>query len=306
MKGLIHFGHFLFIFMGLCLVPLFGLLADELLIVQAVSTSGKSFAIAKGARDKIALGQKSLFSTPLYSIMAQAVEVGQENSMWTISSQDTLIPFKKGEFVNYSRHANEVWTKLAELKDEYRRRELERKKEVILNPYSLSIKAGFNRAISENVNISGLESNNSRQGINGEISLGIALNPRMELSFGFRVDNDSYIEKAPAVQLKSERYLGTADFGYHFPKFPESLGNIYANLGLGIGPSQTEIDNQIVSGMSYALPYLKLGYLHPLADWSKLIVEGQVEAITADEKFASGETQKTTIINSQIKLGIRF
>ena len=281
-------------------------LADELLIVQAVSSSGRSFAIAKGARDKIALGQKSLFSTPLYSIMAQAVEVGQENSMWTISSKETIVPFAKGDFVNYSRHANEVWTKLAELKDEYRRRELERKKEVVLNPYSLLVKGGFNRAVSENVNISGLESNSSRQGITGEVALAIALNPRMEISFGFRIDNDSYIEKAPAVQLKSERYLGFSDFSYHFPKFPESLGNIYASLGLGLGPSQSEIDNQIVSGMSYVLPYLKVGYLHPLSDWSKLIVESQIEAITADEKFASGDTQKTTIINAQVRLGLRF
>ena len=58
--------------------------------------------------------------------------------------------------------------------------------------------------------------------------------------------------------------------------------------------------------MSYVLPYLKVGYLHPLSDWSKLIVESQIEAITADEKFASGDTQKTTIINAQVRLGLRF
>lgn len=296
----------LFLAIGCLLFATHRLMADELLIVQAVSTSGKSFAIAKGARDKIAQGQKSLFSTPLYSILAQAVEVGQENSMWQILSNENEVPFKKGDFVNYSRHANEVWTKIAELKDEYKRREMERKKEVILNPYSVSTKVGFTHAITENVNISGLESNNSRQGIHGEIALGFALNPRMELSFGMRIDQDSYVEKAPAVQIKSKRFLGIGDFSYHFPKFPESLGNIYAGLGIGAGPSQTEIDNQVVSGTTYVLPYLKLGYLHPLADWTKLIVEGQIEAITSNEKFASGDVQKTSIINAHISLGLRF
>ncbi len=281
-------------------------LADELMIIQAVSSSGKTFAIAKGSRDQISKGQKSLFSSKRFSIMAQAIEVGQENSMWRISKDNATVPFKKGDFVNYSRYVNEVWSKLAELKDIYRLRREEKRKKVILNPYHIAVRAGATHAFSENVNISGKTVGNNRQGVQVEANLYRSLYPMLEVGLGIRHDRDSYVEEDPTVQINSKRYFVTLDLNYHFNKFEESLGNLYGALGVGYGVSETQIDQQIISGNATILPYLKLGYLHPITEELKFVAEIQLESINANEDFTTGETQKTTIINSRAAIGLRF
>ncbi|MCK5882916.1 MAG: hypothetical protein KAG61_04445 [Bacteriovoracaceae bacterium] len=282
------------------------LMADELMVVKAVSTSGKTFAISKGSRDQVSKGQKSLFSTKRFSIMAQAVEVGQENSMWRVSKESATVPFKKGDFINYTRYVNEVWSKLAELKDIYKTRRIQKRMKVSLNPYHISARAGATHAFSENVNISGTSPSNNRQGFQGEATLYRAISPILELGLGLRYDQDSYLEKEPPLQINSKRYFVTFDLNYHFPKFVESLGNIYSTIGMGYGVSQSQIDRQIISGSATILPYVKLGYLHPLTDQVKFITEIQLEVINATEKFTTGENQKTTIVNSRAAIGLRF
>lgn len=280
--------------------------ADELLIVQAVSTSGKTFAIPRGSKNDIAVGQKSLFSSKTYSIMAQAIEVSQEFSLWKISKENSSVPFKKGEFINYSRYTNEVWSKISELKGIYKERDRAKEAEIKLNPYYLSAKLGLTTSFSENVSNTSTETNNSRSGYQLEFQVHKSIKQNMEMAFGLRIDQDSYTNKEPSVKVNSKRYFGIAEFTYHAEKFEKSKGNIYAALGTGYGLSETEIHTSTASGEAFILPYVKMGYLHPLTESTRLVVELQIESITANEKYASGIDQKTSIINTRFSTGIKF
>ena len=89
--------------------------SDELVRIQTVSKDRSSFVVALGKGDGIQVGQSSLFSTRKISLMANAVEVNRYYSLWNISEQEGVVPFKRNQFVNFSKQINSIFIEVPRL-----------------------------------------------------------------------------------------------------------------------------------------------------------------------------------------------
>ena len=105
----------------ICLSVLATEARDTLVLIQAVTTSKKSFALSRGRKDGVQPGQESLFTNRNASIVARATEVTRDYSLWEPSEERAIVPFSKEDFVTMTNAKENIWLELPELhvRDEY-------------------------------------------------------------------------------------------------------------------------------------------------------------------------------------------
>ena len=89
--------------------------ADEMVRVQTISKDRLTFVVGLGKGDGIMAGQQSLFSTRKISLSARAVEVSRYFSLWELSEKDSVVPFKKGQTISYSKKVNSIFLEIPRL-----------------------------------------------------------------------------------------------------------------------------------------------------------------------------------------------
>src|SRR5690606_38636873 len=98
------------------LYPFLSLAKEELLIIQSVSDSRKTFVIRKGKAEGILVNQESLFTSEKFSLAARVVEVNRDYSLWRLSDPRATVPFQKGETVNYTNTIENLYTEIPMLR----------------------------------------------------------------------------------------------------------------------------------------------------------------------------------------------
>lgn len=273
---------------------------DELIIVQAVSKSGKSFVIRRGAEQGVSIGQESLFSTKDASFTAKVIEVNRFFSLWNLKDNRGAVPFNKGEYVTFTNNIENIWTEIPKL-------QFAPKEELVFKKSSNWIaRMGYGIAMSESVSDTDVNNTASRSSIQFEALYANRFAVHWEWGMGFRLDRDNATLNETSLEVPTNRYMLTAELLYHFADFARSDDNMYLGVAFAYGLSNTTINESISTGTTLVLPIIKVGYIKRVSPRYALVLEGSVEAIAQSESFEDTETQTTNIVNSKFSIGVRF
>ncbi len=276
---------------------------EEVVLIQAISTSGRTFVIRRGFADGIARKQESLFTTKNASFVAIAKIVNRHFSVWEIKENKGSVPFKKGELVIYSNSVQNIWTQISKHR---LKTYLKTKKELVFKPKNRWILRGhYSYALSESISETDNDRYLGRVGFQVSAFFARRFSPSWEYAVGIRIDRENSTLENPALDVPSQRIMAAAEFTYHFG-FHRSKSNFYIGGGLAYGQSSTTVDEATSTGRALVLPIAKIGYINKISPSYSLMLEGTFESIAATEAFIDSESQSTHILNSKFGIGIRF
>jgi hypothetical protein len=272
---------------------------EELVMIQAVSASYKSFAIRKGATDGVVIGQESLFTNKNVSFAATAKAVNRYFSVWEVVDKRGTIPFDKGDFVSFNSTLEQVFAQIPKLRQDTR--------DLAFRPFSSWVARGsYTATLSEAVSEASTEQAAGRSGFNAEMLFARRFHRYWEFMVGGRIDRETAQLSEPALDIPTQRTMLAGELLYHFPALKNSDDNVYVGIGMAWGRSQTTIDETVSVGSALVLPAAKIGYQYALSDGKKLLFEGVLEAISSEESFEDTTAQSTSVVNSKFSIGLRF
>lgn len=274
---------------------------DELVIIQSVSTTQKTFVIRRGADDGVVIGQESLFSTENISLRMKCIEVTRYYSLWEVSNKRATIPFLKNNYVTYTNNLDRVTIEISDLVDA----EKEYSKVILKNNFWV-FRSAISFTIFESISSTGANSESSRGGFQFELFKPTQIFPQVDWAWGLRYDTESVILKNNNLEIPSERILGMTEFTYNFEAFKKTNDNIYASLGAGLGTSTTDVNGEISSGYSIVAPVVRIGFNKAYSSNLVFLIEGTGEAISTTEEFANGVEQTTNLVNMKVTFGVKF
>lgn len=273
--------------------------ADEMVRVQTISKDRLTFVVGLGKGDGIMVGQQSLFSTRKISLSARAVEVGRYFSLWELSEKESLVPFKKGQTISFSKKVNSIFLeipRLYKLKDD----SFHKEKNYWVGKWYYSL------SLSESVSGASSSDQLLRTGTHFEINYLKDWTTKLDWSFGVRYDREVSKRQNPGIEVPNTKFFVIGDIYYHFSRFGESKVNPYLSLGVGIGYSITSISNSLSKGYAMILPAIKGGFQTEFAEKKFLLAEATIESVSSTETFASGIEQKTGTLNAKASIGYKF
>ena len=273
--------------------------ADEMVRVQTISKDRLTFVVGLGKGDGIMVGQQSLFSTRKISLSARAVEVSRYFSLWELSEKDSVVPFKKGQTISYSKRVNSIFLeipRLYKLQDD----SFHKEKNYWIGKwyYSLSLSESVSGATSSDQLL--------RTGTHFEINYLKDWTTKLDWSFGVRYDQEVSKRQNPGLEVPNTKFFAIGDLYYHFSRLGESKVNPYLGLGFGIGYSVTSVSSNISKGYAMILPSVKGGFQTEFAENKFLLAEAAIESVSSTETFTSGVEQKTSTLNAKASLGYKF
>ncbi len=286
------------IFCILILIP--GLArAYELVVIQGISETKKSFITRNGKRQGVIIGMTGTFTSENISILAKAINVTGQYAQWEIINKEAIIPFEKGSMVTWYPAQEYLWA----LSPESERRKYI-KSQMIVTRSSFIFKGAITRGLSESVS-DVQASNPTRGGYMGEIYYEKPLTPTISFDVGLRYEQE--VINYTGVSLTTKRNLAIADIIYYFDGLKELLGGgkIYVAAGVGYGLSNTETVGLSQSGPVGLLPAAKIGLSLPVSsDWDFLL-DSAFESLQTREEQQDGRVQTTTQTNLRMGIGLR-
>jgi hypothetical protein len=205
----------------------------ELVVIQTISKSGKSFVTRNGKGSGIAPGVRGTFTGNNVSVIARAKTVTRNYTQWILDNQDASVPFKKDEIVTYHNTSEYVWTLMP---DETRKKFM---KDLIHTEKSaLQMLTAFTRGISQSVSEVAPAENLQIGGYMLEFLYEKEYSKNVSLLAGFRLENE--VVNLNQASLTVARQIGIIEGIYYLNKL-ESFFNaqIFGGLGLGYGLSTT-------------------------------------------------------------------
>jgi hypothetical protein len=280
---------------------------EELQVIQAVSSTKRSFVLTKGISEGVSLGQEVIISNENVNIVCRAVEVNRNYSLWEPVDPRLNIPFKRDDIVSFNPHSfGNIALNIdgIELPESY-------KKEFSYfrdsNNWSMSY--GYAIGLYQTSSEVSRENSTRRKGSQFQAEYHWRFQPEFELAGGMRYDIEvSRIEAGGNVDIESTRLMATASITYHLLNLSEGNNNWYVTLTGGIGNASTTINEETSKGNAFLIPELRVGYLVPFTKTKALKIEASVENITSSETFESSgsEEQNNSIVNSKLTIGLRF
>ncbi|MBK25309.1 MAG: hypothetical protein CME70_15045 [Halobacteriovorax sp.] len=273
---------------------------DQLVVVQTVSTSKKTFVIRKGFVDGIAIGQESLFTIRNAGVVATATEVNRTMSIWEVNDKRGGVAFEKGEFVTFTNSIENLILELPKL-------EKISEKGLRFKTKNYWIARGnLSYALSDSVSSLEAEAQSTRSGYQVEGLFVVNFDPRWELGVGIRYDSEVQKISEPVLDVPTTRLAAIGELNYLFNQDETDRSYFYVGAGLGYGISSTTVDESVSTGSVFILPVLKLGFSKFIGNSKWVLLEAAMESIGAQESFADGVEQNTTIVNSKMSIGFKF
>lgn len=273
---------------------------DKLVVVQAVSTSKKTFVIRKGYIDGIAIGQESLFTIRNSGVVATAKEVNRSMSIWEVNDKRGGVAFDKGEYVTFTNSIENLILELPRLE------KMADKGLKFKNKSFWIVRGNISYALSDSVSSQDAEFVTTRSGYQLEGLYTNNFQPQWEIGLGLRYDTEVQKISEPILDVPTTRLLAMAELNYLFNQEEGTRNYFYIGAGIGYGISATTVDEAVSTGAAFVLPVLKFGFSKFIGNSKWMLIEGAVESIGARESFSDGLEQTTTILNSKITIGIKL
>ena len=83
--------------------------AYELMTIQSVSSTKKSFITRNGKRQGLIRGMTATFTAEDVSILAKLVNLSGNFSQWQIVNSEAIVPFENGSIVTYYAATEYLW-----------------------------------------------------------------------------------------------------------------------------------------------------------------------------------------------------
>jgi hypothetical protein len=290
-----RFRHTLFLFLLLVTVSAE---AFELIMIQAISDSRRTFITRNGKRQGHIVGMTGTFTAEDISVLAKAINVTGNYTQWQLLNVDAILPFEKGALVTYYPANEYIWA----LSPESERRKYI-KSQVPKVQQSWVFKGALTRGLSESV--SDAPANSSRRGgFLGEIYYEKDIVPRLAVDLGFRYERETVTY--PGSSFLTVRNLLMADVLYYFDQWQDLLnGRLFISIGAGFGLSNTSTVGLQQSGPVGLLPTAKMGLSMPFNDEYEFILDGAFESLQTREEQMDGRKQTTTQTNFKMGFGLR-
>ncbi len=272
--------------------------AFELVMVQAVSDSKKTFITRNGKRQGLMRGMTGTFTAEDISVLAKAINVTGQFTQWELINQEAILPFEKGTIVTYYAATEYLWALAPESE-----RKKYIKSEVPHPKRSLVFKGALTRGLSESVSDTPATTSN-RGGFLGEVYYERDIHGPLAFDLGIRHERE--VINYPGASLITVRTLAIADIIYYFDFMREYLpGKFFIAAGMGYGLSNTSTVGLSQSGPVGLLPVVKLGMALPFNDTWDFISDGALESLQTSEEQESGRKQTTTQTNFKFGFGLR-
>lgn len=273
--------------------------AYELIVIQGISETKRTFVTRNGRRQGVVQGMTGTFTSENVSLLAKAITVTGQYAQWELVNADAIVPWEKGTMVTWYPAQEYLWA----LSPESERRKYI-KSMIVIPRQSFIFRGAVTRGISEST--SGVQAQNpQRGGYLGEIYYERPLTPSFSFDVGFRYERE--VVNYTGVSLITQRNLAMLDFIYYFDQFQELLGGgkIYVAGGIGYGLSNTQTVGLSQSGPVGLLPTVKLGLSLPFTkDWDFLF-DTAFESLQTREQQEGGKEQSTTQENIRVGFGLR-
>ncbi|MEE3079075.1 MAG: hypothetical protein VX341_07060 [Bdellovibrionota bacterium] len=297
----------------------------NLVVIQKVSTDGTTFVIRRGLKDDVLPNQRSLFSTKDISLVAQAITVNREYSQWRALQNSAVIPFKRGDIINLSYSVEKVWTEIPRVisdenyrltmqqaiikKDPSKKKDFQKRKKRVQTNYQFLV--GSTVALSESTqNVQDVDGTRTGLTFNGRYLRNYKKG--LYYHFGLRYDGETYVSTTPNVTEETTRIFGYTGLTLRLNDIWKKTKALpYLALDIGIGTSNTAVDDLTKSGLATILPAVRLGIEYKAFKKTSFLIEAFAESISANEEFSESVNnnptqQKTTITNVGINLGMNF
>lgn len=273
--------------------------AFELIMIQAVSDTKRTFITRNGKRNGIQIGMRGTFTADNFSIIAKVVSVTGNFTQWQILNTDTVVPFEKGTIVTYYPATEYIWALAPESE-----RQKYIKSELPQTRRSWVFKGALTRGLSESV--SDAPANTAKRGgFLGEVYYERDFYGPLAFDVGIRYERE--IINYEGASLTTTRNLLIADIIYYMNFFREYIsgGRFYLAGGLGYGLSNTKTTGLEQSGPVSLLPTVKMGVSLPFNETWEFLFDGAFESLSTREEQESGRIQTTTQTNFKVGFGLR-
>lgn len=298
--------YFALVTVGILFELIFGrlVLAFELVVIQSISASKRSFVTRTGKQSGITPGQKATFTTQSISLLAKTTAVNREYAVWEVVDPQVQIPFKKNEVVEYNSSLEGIYTNIKRYEEELKiNSELKKKKIAIELPSFIVFKTHYAKTISDSTSdVSDQEIN--RQANNYEIFYQKALNKYFFWGAGIRYDAEA-IEGETFNQFTT-RLLGLLDLSFHLPQMTALNANLYLGASVAYGTISSEIQGETTAGRSLVLPHVRAGIQSPIHESFLVLAEVGIESNSSSEEFSNGVNQTTDLTNVKAAVGLKY
>lgn len=275
--------------------------AFELIMIQAVSETRKTFITRNGKRQGLQPGMTGTFTAEDVSILAKALHVSGNFTQWQVVNSEAQIPFGKGTIVTYYPATEYIWA----LSPESERKKYI-KTQIPVARRSWVFKGALTRGLSESV--SDAPANTSKRGgFAGEIYFEKDIPGGGGLAFDVGVRYEREVINYSGASLVTKRSLLIGDVLYYFDSFRDFLsgGKFYLGAGLGYGMSNTSTVGLEQSGPVSLLPTVKAGVTLPFNETWEFLTDAAFESLNTREEQEDGRIQTTTQTNFKVGFGLR-
>jgi len=271
--------------------------AYELLVVQAVSSSKKTFVTRNGKRQGVVENLTGTFTANDMALIAKAVTVTSQFTQWQLVNDSAQVPFEPGALVTYHPAQEYIWA----LNPEAARKKYLK----LLRPEikrSWIVKGGMTKGLNETV--SGAAPQDTSRG-------GVALDALYERLFtnfawdaGIRYENE--VVNLSGGSLITQRMMAVTDLLYYFDALDEFYAaRIFIAIGMGYGQSSTDADGIRQSGFALLLPSAKIGLALPFNKEWDFMIESAFETLKSTEELEDKSKQTVNQSNLRIAIGVR-
>jgi hypothetical protein len=271
--------------------------AYELLVVQAVSSSKKTFVTRNGKRQGVVENLTGTFTSENVALIAKAMTVTSQFTQWQLVNDNAKVPFEPGSMVTYHPAQEYIWALnpeaarkkfLKELRPEIRR--------------SWIVKGAMTKGLNETVS-SAAPQNTSRGGVAMD-----ALYERLYNNFawdaGIRYENE--VVNLSGGSLITQRMMAVTDLLYYFEGLDDFYSaRVFIGIGMGYGQSSTDADGIRQSGFALLLPAAKIGMALPFDKEWDFMIETAFETLKSTEELEDKTKQTTNQSNLRIAVGLR-
>lgn len=273
--------------------------AFELIMIQAVSDTKKTFITRNGKRQGVQPGMTGTFTAEDVSILARAINVTGQFTQWQIINTDAILPFEKGTIVTYYPATEYIWA----LAPESERRKYI-KTQIKTMRRSWVFKGALTRGLSESVS-NAPATTSRRGGFMGEVYYERDFYENLAFDFGLRYERE--VINYTGASLITKRSLAIFDVIYYFDSLRDYIsgGRFYISLGAGYGLSNTSTVGISQSGPVGLLPAVRAGITLPFNEQWEFVFDSAFESLNTREEQESGQIQTTTQTNFKVGFGLR-
>lgn len=272
--------------------------AYELLSIQAISSTKKTFITRTGKRSGLVEGVTHTFTADDVAVIARAKKVTGQYTQWELVNQNLEVPFSKGQMVTSHAAQEYLWALSPE---EFRQKFLKSKDTLKRN--SLIAKGGLSRGLSEST--SGVEPQDTqRGGYLGEFLYEQNIWSQLYFDVGTRYEKETV--NLPEISIATQRAILLGHLIYYFEPWKDFFkGRIFTGVGLGWGRSYTSVGPAAQSGSVTLLPAIKLGMALPFNETYDFVFESAFETLQTIDRLEDGSRQTTNQSNARVGFGLR-